>query len=191
MYELVPGSGVFIHQENYRTVMSKERDGQPDGKAMARYLMSCFWKQVSLRSQVNVCVCVCMCVCVCVCMHAHVCGYVCVCVCVHACVCHVYVCVCLPGMCVFLSVDMHACLCLSVVVYACMHVYLCVCVCVFVSCLRGYLFASISRFKAEGQIAKHHMQITKHHMLSLPSFLTHPNPNQTNNSTITANNNNK
>ena len=54
MYELVPGSGVFIHQENYRTVMSKERDGQPDGKAMARYLMSCFWKQVSL------CVCVCV-----------------------------------------------------------------------------------------------------------------------------------
>ncbi|XP_070211162.1 uncharacterized protein [Littorina saxatilis] len=48
MYELVPGSGVFIHQENYRTVMSKQRDGQPDGKAMARYLMSCFWKQSEL-----------------------------------------------------------------------------------------------------------------------------------------------
>ncbi|XP_076460608.1 uncharacterized protein LOC143293555 isoform X4 [Babylonia areolata] len=48
MYELIPGSGVFIHQENYHTVMSKERDGQPDGKAMARYLMSCFWKQSEL-----------------------------------------------------------------------------------------------------------------------------------------------
>ncbi|XP_070210848.1 dentin sialophosphoprotein-like isoform X8 [Littorina saxatilis] len=48
MYELVPGSGVFIHQENYHTVISKKRDGQPDGKAMARYLMSCFWKQADL-----------------------------------------------------------------------------------------------------------------------------------------------
>ncbi|XP_025093291.1 uncharacterized protein LOC112563530 isoform X10 [Pomacea canaliculata] len=48
MYELVPGSGVFIHQDNYRIVMTKERDGQPDGKAMARYLMSCFWKQSDL-----------------------------------------------------------------------------------------------------------------------------------------------
>ncbi|KAK7481194.1 hypothetical protein BaRGS_00027454, partial [Batillaria attramentaria] len=48
MYELVPGSGVYIHQDNYRTVMTKERDGQPDGKAMARYLMSCFWKQSDL-----------------------------------------------------------------------------------------------------------------------------------------------
>ena len=74
MYELVPGSGVFIHQENYRTVMSKERDGQPDGKAMARYLMSCFWKQVSL----------CVCVCVSVSL-ASVCIHVCFqCVCVSA-----------------------------------------------------------------------------------------------------------
>ncbi|KAL8586382.1 hypothetical protein ACOMHN_022997 [Nucella lapillus] len=48
MYELVPGSGVFIHEDNYHHVMSKQRDGQPDGKAMARYLMSCFWKQSDL-----------------------------------------------------------------------------------------------------------------------------------------------
>ncbi|XP_076469033.1 uncharacterized protein LOC143299566 isoform X8 [Babylonia areolata] len=48
MYELVPGSGVFIHEENYHNVMSKQRDGHPDGKAMARYLMSCFWKQADL-----------------------------------------------------------------------------------------------------------------------------------------------
>ncbi|XP_005089517.1 uncharacterized protein LOC101859451 isoform X1 [Aplysia californica] len=48
MIELLPGSGVFIHQENYNVVMSKTRQDRPDGKAMARYLMSCFWRQSEL-----------------------------------------------------------------------------------------------------------------------------------------------
>lgn len=48
MYDLLPGSGVFIHQENYNVVLSKTRQDRPDGKAMARYLMSCFWRQSEL-----------------------------------------------------------------------------------------------------------------------------------------------
>ncbi|KAH9510188.1 hypothetical protein Btru_043708 [Bulinus truncatus] len=48
MYELVPGSGVYIHQENYNVALSKTRHDRPDGKAMARYLMSCFWRQSEL-----------------------------------------------------------------------------------------------------------------------------------------------
>ena len=68
MYELVPGSGVFIHQDNYQIVMSKERDGQPDGKAMARYLMSCFWKQVSFSLYLSVCLYLCLSLSVCLCL---------------------------------------------------------------------------------------------------------------------------
>ncbi|KAL8567888.1 hypothetical protein ACOMHN_059010 [Nucella lapillus] len=45
MYELDPGSGVFIHQEHFDSVMSKKKEGKLDGKAIARYLMNCFWKQ--------------------------------------------------------------------------------------------------------------------------------------------------
>ncbi|XP_076463842.1 uncharacterized protein LOC143295992 [Babylonia areolata] len=48
MHELSPGSGVFIHQENFDSVMSRKREGKLDGKAMARYLMNCFWKQADL-----------------------------------------------------------------------------------------------------------------------------------------------
>jgi hypothetical protein len=46
MVELMPGSGIFIHKEMYSDVVKKQKDGRPDGKAMARYLMSCFWRQV-------------------------------------------------------------------------------------------------------------------------------------------------
>ncbi|KAI8789838.1 Pomacea canaliculata zinc finger E-box-binding homeobox 2 X27 [Biomphalaria glabrata] len=48
MFELVPGSSVYIHQENYNLALSKTRHERPDGKAMARYLMSCFWRQSDL-----------------------------------------------------------------------------------------------------------------------------------------------
>ena len=48
MFELVLGSGVYIHQENYNVVLSKMRQDRPDGKAMTRYLMSCFWRQSDL-----------------------------------------------------------------------------------------------------------------------------------------------
>ena len=47
MHELMPGSGVYIHQENFQDVMSKSCNGYLVGKAIARYLMSCFWKSVS------------------------------------------------------------------------------------------------------------------------------------------------
>ncbi|RUS86333.1 hypothetical protein EGW08_005918 [Elysia chlorotica] len=48
MFELVLGTGVYIHQENYNVVLSKMRQDRPDGKAMTRYLMSCFWRQSDL-----------------------------------------------------------------------------------------------------------------------------------------------
>ena len=40
MIELLPGSGVFIHQENFNVAMSKTRAERPDGKAMARLEMA-------------------------------------------------------------------------------------------------------------------------------------------------------